>query len=213
MVHAVLHAEQMLTTGGGWQDQVGGIFGGAKIARSPATLPMKVETEIIELPQGFREKLSSHLILIYTGRARLARNLLQNVLRRWYARLPDIVNTTDGLTSNAELIAAALKRGDLATTGSCLTTYWNQKKHMADGCEPEFVTEIFEALDDLLLGHSLAGAGGGGFMALITREPDCMASIKARLEERGINTGPLSFHAATIDMDGLTVKIRSGGES
>jgi hypothetical protein len=31
LVHLVLMVEQMLTTGGGWQDQVGGIFPGIKV--------------------------------------------------------------------------------------------------------------------------------------------------------------------------------------
>jgi fucokinase len=36
LCHAVLKLEQMLTTGGGWQDQVGGLYGGVKICRSSA---------------------------------------------------------------------------------------------------------------------------------------------------------------------------------
>ena len=31
LIHLVLYVEHLLTTGGGWQDQVGGIYGGIKI--------------------------------------------------------------------------------------------------------------------------------------------------------------------------------------
>lgn len=46
-----------------------------------------------------------------------------------------------------------------------------QKKVMAPGCEPASVRAMMEALKPLVLGQSLAGAGGGGFLFLLTREP------------------------------------------
>ena len=93
----MLYLEQLLTTGGGWQDQCGGMYGGAKISSSDIGLPVKISTQEIgmhvqrssgspvlgisvflsETPPGFLAKLSDHLMLIYTGRTRLARNLLQ----------------------------------------------------------------------------------------------------------------------------------------
>ena len=73
----VLYLEQLLTTGGGWQDQCGGLYGGAKISESGKGLPVHVDTNQIQVPPGFMEKLSRHLLLVYTGKTRLARNLLQ----------------------------------------------------------------------------------------------------------------------------------------
>lgn len=101
LVHAVLHLEQMLTTGGGWQDQVGGLVGGVKMSSSAAALPLKVDVEEIPLEKEFLQKLTDHLVVIYTGKTRLARNLLQNVVRNWYARSPAIVANADNLTANA----------------------------------------------------------------------------------------------------------------
>lgn len=43
----VLHLEQMLTTGGGWQDQCGGLYGGLKISWSDKKLPVRVQTRIL----------------------------------------------------------------------------------------------------------------------------------------------------------------------
>nr|XP_009678070.1 PREDICTED: L-fucose kinase [Struthio camelus australis] len=77
LIHAVLHLEQRLTTGGGWQDQVGGLVPGIKIGRSKAQLPLRVEVEEIPVPEGFAQTLNDHLLLVYTGKTRLARNLLQ----------------------------------------------------------------------------------------------------------------------------------------
>ena len=42
LIHAVLYLEQVLTTGGGWQDQVGGIYPFAKLSQSANKLPLHV---------------------------------------------------------------------------------------------------------------------------------------------------------------------------
>ena len=63
---------------------------------------MKVDTEVVSVSDEFRKTLSSHLVLIYTGKTRLARNLLQNVVRNWYARDPALVANADALVANAE---------------------------------------------------------------------------------------------------------------
>ena len=50
---------------------------GIKIGRSKAQLPLRVEVEKIPVPDGFIQTLNDHLLLVYTGKTRLARNLLQ----------------------------------------------------------------------------------------------------------------------------------------
>jgi fucokinase len=79
ITHGVLAVEQLLSSGGGWQDQVGGILPGAKIARSASQLPLRVIVQQLSTAP----RTERHLVLIYTGKTRLAKNLLQNVLRRW----------------------------------------------------------------------------------------------------------------------------------
>lgn len=48
-----------------------------KIGRSAPALPLRVTVERVELPEGFMEMINKHLLLVYTGKTRLARNLLQ----------------------------------------------------------------------------------------------------------------------------------------
>ena len=67
----------MLTTGGGWQDQVGGLTKGIKLGTSPAQLPLHVEISYPVIPAQTVQDFSDRLLLVYTGKTRLARNLLQ----------------------------------------------------------------------------------------------------------------------------------------
>ena len=143
LVHAVLRLEQLLTSGGGWQDQVGGFYGGVKACQSAPALPLHVVTETVPASPAFLQRLSSHLCLVYTGRARLARNLLQGVLRRWSARLPEVVDTVTQLRANATDLLQAFKNEDIPAIGGCVLKYWMQKQNMAGtGVEPAVVRKV-----------------------------------------------------------------------
>ncbi|XP_069724779.1 L-fucose kinase isoform X1 [Phaenicophaeus curvirostris] len=206
LIHAVLHLEQRLTTGGGWQDQVGGLMPGIKIGRSKAQLPLRVEVEKIPVPEGFIQTLNDHLLLVYTGKTRLARNLLQDVVRNWYARLPSIVQNADTLVSNAEECAQALRQGNLLLVGKCLDRYWQQKKCMAPGCEPLAVRRMMDALRPYVYGQCLAGAGGGGFLYVLTKAPrqkEALHQILAQTE----GLGNFSIHSVEVDTGGFSVEV------
>ncbi|XP_016322267.1 L-fucose kinase isoform X2 [Sinocyclocheilus anshuiensis] len=212
LIHDVLYLEQILTTGGGWQDQVGGLFGGVKLARSAAQLPLRVEVEQLSLSRDFLSVLQQHLLLVYTGKTRLARNLLQDVVRSWYARLPSIVQNAEQLVTNAEECAEACRDGSLLRLGECMDTYWQQKKLMAPGCEPAAVRSMMNALQPLSLGQSLAGAGGGGFLFLLAREPQQKEAVREILTNiQGI--GSFSVHSVELDMDGISIIQKSSEHS
>ena len=93
----VLHVEQMLTTAGGWQDQVGGLTGGLKIGISDAKLPVHIRVEFPVVPPDVLQDFSRRLISVYTGKTRLARNLLQvkiiilYLIHLFYVR-PDLIS-------------------------------------------------------------------------------------------------------------------------
>lgn len=67
----------MITTGGGWQDNVGGLAPGIKEGSSTRGLPLQVMSTPVEMPKGFVETFEKHLVLVFSGKTRLARNMLQ----------------------------------------------------------------------------------------------------------------------------------------
>ena len=109
----VLVVEQMMTTGGGWQDQIGGLLPAFKLGRSKAQLPLEVSWNQLnvrnEKNQAFWDGFDERLILVYTGQTRLARNLLQSVLRNWYSGA--ISQLFDELEENAIQAAEAVEQG------------------------------------------------------------------------------------------------------
>ena len=81
LVHAVLVVEQLLTTGGGWQDQVGGLHPGVNLGSCEAIDQVSVVTTAGSVSSEFVQKINSRLLLMFSGKPRLAKNLLQNVIR------------------------------------------------------------------------------------------------------------------------------------
>jgi hypothetical protein len=64
--------EQVLTTGGGWQDQVGGIYGGLKFSCTEPGPPQAPSVLPIELPANVRRQIEERLVVIHTGQQRMA---------------------------------------------------------------------------------------------------------------------------------------------
>lgn len=164
LVHATLCVEQWLTTGGGWQDQVGGLIGGAKLGVSHRGTPLSVTMYQIPLSPQCLEALNGQLLLIYTGKVRLARNLLQTVIRNWYACDDTVTKCFSELRFLALQAAGTMLDSNLQGLGSCISNYWRLKKMVASGCEPSMVTKLMASLEDHCHGMSLAGAGGGGYL-------------------------------------------------
>ncbi|KAM7427969.1 hypothetical protein ABFA07_020983 [Porites harrisoni] len=206
LIHAVMIVEQMLTTGGGWQDNAGGLVPGFKMTRSQASLPLKVEVEPLNLSETTVDAVTKRLLCLFSGKPRLAKNLLQDVVRNWYARFPHITENADNLITNAEEAVEALKTGNVEKLGACMNCYRKQKCIMAPGTEPDAIRDMMEALDPFVLGQTLTGAGGGGFLVLITKEPNMADKIRAVIEEKKASD-EFIFYDVSVDWDGLTVRV------
>ncbi|CAL1547211.1 unnamed protein product [Lymnaea stagnalis] len=205
LIHAVLYLEQLLTTGGGWQDQIGGLVGGIRLGLSEAKLPLKVEVVDLKVSKDYVQKFTDQLVLIYTGKTRLARNLLQDVVRNWYARNPHIVNTEDDLVKLAQECAHGFIDGDMEVVGKCVGRYWEMKKRLAPGCESNTIAQIMSVLRPYMYGMCSAGAGGGGFIYGIMKEPRCHAFIREILDrQEGLEA---VVYDACVDENGLTITL------
>jgi fucokinase len=213
LIKEVLHLEQLLTTGGGWQDQVGGLIGGLKIGRSAAhQLPLSLSVQKVPLSRERIEELNQRLVLAFTGQPRLARNILQKVLRRWARRNHEIVTTVKNLVDGANDSVLAIQDGDFDRFGSQISAYWEQKKSMAgeeSGVEPPIVKEALAILkkENIIVGGTLCGAGGGGFLALLLQKGKTVACIDNALRENMKNNefdiSAFTWHKCEISEEGV----------
>lgn len=208
--HAVLIVEQMLTTGGGWQDQVNGLYPGIKQGRSAKSeADMHVRVEQIKLADDFSAELGRHMLLVFTGKVRLAKNLLRTVITQWYEGSKEIVDTIERNYALADELARTLSghsvpmEDRLEAVGKHLSEFWTLKRTLAKGSEPQYVTDIFTVLRPHCHGMSLCGAGGGGFMAVITKKRSAMSEVEGLLARNQLAS--CTVHEVQISHEGLTV--------
>lgn len=64
-----------------------------------------------------------------------------------------------------------------------MNKYWEQKKILAPGCEPLIVRSLMEKLKPICYGQILVGAGGGGFMCILTKQPNAKESVQCVLSD------------------------------
>jgi fucokinase len=94
-----------------------------------------------------------------------------------------------------------------------MSEYWRHKKIMAgegSGAEPDFVKVVLEHLTSKgdIVGGTLCGAGGGGFLAMLAAEGKTAVDIKASIETTAIDEVNLfSWHSCTVDNNGLIVNV------
>ena len=201
-----LRLEQEMRTGGGWQDQIGGLVGGLKILRSKPGERQAIAVQPLEAPAAFRRELKARSLLYFTGQKRMARNILRKVLA-FYAENPhDFAKIlVRSLKADAEACAAAIRKGDLAAFARAVNGYWRDKKLLDPGSTNERVEEIIESIRPWTAAVTLTGAGGGGFMFVLARSAAGAKEIARRL---GCN--PASKWSRLYDFDfdsgGMTIE-------
>lgn len=179
---AVLCMEQIMSTGGGWQDQVGGVTNGIKHITSRPGLKQELKVEHITLDKNTLEELNQRFCLIYTGQRRLARNLLRDVVGRYIGNEPDTVFALNEIQRIAALMRFELERGHVDDFAKLLSQHWKLSKMIDSGSTNTLVDQIFDSIDDLTDGQMVCGAGGGGFLQVVLKKDTTKTQLQERLK-------------------------------
>ncbi len=195
--------EQRLTTGGGWQDQVGAVFPGVKYIH---TEPGPRQSPAISWLAFHEAGARGRLLLYYTGLKRLAKNILQNVVHRYLARDPEVLRALAQLQAGAQEMRLAIETRDLDGFGAGLRRYGELKKQIDPTATNAAIEQLIARVEPLSSGHVLPGAGGGGFLLILARDEDAARRLRADLTARPSHPGA-RFFDFRIDEQGLDVSV------
>ena len=187
--------EQMLTTGGGWQDQAGGVHGGVKLLQTQrgfqqTPLVRWLPDDIFTLP----EYSACHL-LYYTGITRTAKTILAEIVQRMFLNNSEQLELLRQMKAHTNDMAEAIQRHDFTLTGQLVRKNWKQNQLLDCGTNPAEVRRVTDLIDDLCLGYKLPGAGGGGYLYMVAKDPEAAARIK-----QVINANRTNANARFVDM-------------
>lgn len=179
----VLAMEQIMSTGGGWQDQVGGITPGLKYITSMNGIDQKLNVSHIKLSEKTKNELDDRFCLIYTGQRRLARNLLRDVIGRYVGNEPDSLFALEEIQKTAALMRFELERGNVDGFAKLLDYHWQLSKKVDAGSSNTLIEQIFSSIEELIDGKLVCGAGGGGFLQVMLKKGVTKKQIADRLHE------------------------------
>ena len=179
----VLAMEQIMSTGGGWQDPVGGITPGLKYITSMNGIDQKLNVSHIKLSEETKNELDDRFCLIYTGQRRLARNLLRDVIGRYVGNEPDSLFALEEIQKTAALMRFELERGNVDGFAKLLDYHWQLSKKVDAGSSNTLIEQIFSSIEELIDGKLVCGAGGGGFLQVMLKKGVTKKQVADRLHE------------------------------
>ncbi len=206
LIEQTLVLEQRLSTGGGWQDQVGGIVPGIKSAMSVPGVPQRPVVEALRLGDARYAELEQRLVIYFSGQQRLARDILRRVMGRWLGREPAVMLLMRQLTDGAAALRQALLKGRWTAVAEEIDRYWRIKKELYPGSTTPGIDVLLLELREHYLAAGLAGAGGGGFAYFFCRCDAQARRLRELLERRSARPGSLgSVYQTRINRTGLTI--------
>jgi fucokinase len=167
---SVLRLEQMLTTGGGWQDQVGGLIPGIKLVTSRKGLPQIIEYSNLKISEETLKELNDRLILVYTGQRRLAKGILRDIMGKYIKNNPQIMECLTAIQRLAVMMKFELEKGNVDAFARLLNEHWQVSKSLDQGCTNTYIDQIIGVCEPYVDGVMICGAGGGGFLQMILKK-------------------------------------------
>ena len=182
-----LALEQMLTTGGGWQDQAGAIFRGMKLIETSPGLEQRPTLRWLPEHLFEGEHANRTILLYYTGITRLAKNILYEIVRGIFLNSPEHLRVIGEIAGNAELAFSAIQRCERGALEEAVGNSWALNQRLDAGTNPPAVQAILGRIGDYVAACKLLGAGGGGYLLLLAKDEVAAERLRRELTENPPN--------------------------
>ena len=196
--------EQLLTTGGGWQDQFGGVLGGVKLLDTQRGFDQNPRVRWLPDAVFTQPEYAQCHLLYYTGITRTAKKILAEIVRRMFVNHHQQLLQLREMKAHSVDMYEAIQRQDFMAMGELIRKTWAQNQCIDSGTNPDSVRKITDLIDDLCLGYKLPGAGGGGYLYMVAKDPEAAARIRQILTAQQPNANA-RFVDMTLSKTGLQV--------
>ena len=196
--------EQLLTTGGGWQDQYGGVFSGIKLLQSEAGFEQNPLVRWLPDQLFIHPDYRDCHLLYYTGITRTAKSILAEIVSSMFLNSGPHLSLLAEMKAHAMDMSEAILRSNFDSFGRLVGKTWIQNQALDCGTNPPAVAAIIEKIKDYTLGYKLPGAGGGGYLYMVAKDPQAAGQIRRILTEQAPNPRA-RFVEMTLSDKGLQV--------
>lgn len=187
--------EQLLTTGGGWQDQYGGVLPGVKLLQTGTGFDQSPVVRNVADGLFTDPAYAPCHLLYYTGITRTAKRILSEIVRGMFLNDNRRLALLDEMKQHALAVYDALQKNDFENYGRLIRLTWEQNKALDSGTNPPLIDRLCARVDDFCTGYKLPGAGGGGFMYMVAKDVEAASRIRKLLTD-----DPVSPNARFVEM-------------
>jgi galactokinase/mevalonate kinase-like predicted kinase len=179
--------EQLLTTGGGWQDQYGGLLEGIKYLETAPGKSQVPSTKWVT-PNLFTDiRYKNRWLLYYTGITRVAKNILAEIVRGMFLNSSEHLSILEELKKHADQTYETLLQKNFEELGRQIDKSWQLNQQLDSGTNTPEIQQIIDRIKPWMIGQKLLGAGGGGFMLIMAKDEEAAGRIRQELTENPVN--------------------------
>ena len=161
----------------GCQDQVLAAYGGFNFIEFGGATHLQVRR--VTFRSDKVRKLENHLMLFFTGFARMASEIAAHQIRN----IPKKTAELKTLHQMAYQAVDILNANDMPSFGKLLDESWKLKRSLSDKISTPFVDDMYAAAKRAgAVGGKLLGAGGGGFLLLFV-PPARQKKVREKLKK------------------------------
>lgn len=184
IIQMVFVAEQIMKTGGGWQDQIGGLIPGVKAGTSASGTQQHVSVEEIVLSDYFEKLFSERAVLIPTGQRHFGRFVVNDVVNRYLEGNEEAIAGYRKILALNDKLTESLENDDYNGFVRCINSHRETLKMISpkvtNPAIEAMVTRCFEIADAI----SYLGAGGGGYLLAILKENISLDETERFIKEK-----------------------------
>jgi D-glycero-alpha-D-manno-heptose-7-phosphate kinase len=153
----------------GKQDQYLATFGGFSILE--ISREGKVNVQKANLSYNTIEGLNRNLLMFYTGKQRLNKNILGKQNKSTLNEDKQVLESLHYIKESGYKILDIVESGNITNLGKMFDEHWEYKKKMATGISNKNFDRIYDlAKKNGAIGGKISGAGGGGFFTFYCEE-------------------------------------------
>lgn len=191
-----------LKMSGGRQDQYSAAFGGFNFIEFFGG--ERVVVNPLRIHEAHRLELETSLVICHTGWSRISSDIIRHQKSKLEQNDEKSLEAMHQIKNDAVEMKLRLIKGDIAGMAEVLNQSWEAKKQTASGISNERIDRIYaQALSAGAVAGKISGAGGGGFLMLMTR-PERRPQLAKKLSELDLRV--LSCHFTERGAEAWRVK-------
>lgn len=170
IINKTLQIEQMMGCGGGWQDQAGVLWPGIKIIETQPGLPQKYNCITYNSRGNFISELNKKMVLIYSGKRRMAKNILHKVVSNYLLYKNETSKIYNKIIGATEELDEILKSGSIEDLTNIISKSIKLNMQLDSGCSNDAIENIIDMIKMYSQDYTICGAGGGGYILVILKD-------------------------------------------